>query len=153
MELTSKRKRIRSSLSESNEDVCSDSTSNEKTSSHVMDADVSVEGHSDTQISNVADSVSTSLDQNSSNLYRQLGQEDFLTLRRRPVTSKWVAAGVTFPADLSKKNQLKVKRLHGLHPYLMEAVEKNISHWFPVQTAVLPLLIRNTNVPSLLPPR
>ena len=69
------------------------------------------------------------------------------------VTSKWIAAGATFPADLSSENLTKLKKVVGLHPLLMESAKRNIKRWFPVQNAVLPSLLKDTNFPPVLPPR
>lgn len=88
-----------------------------------------------------------------SNLYKVIGQKTFTDLKKISVTSKWIAAGLTFSADLTKEHLSKLKTVQGLHPRLMESVKKNVRRWFPVQNAVLPHLIHESNFPPMLPPR
>ncbi|KHN76196.1 Putative ATP-dependent RNA helicase [Toxocara canis] len=85
--------------------------------------------------------------------YKILGQESFVKAKKITVTSKWIASGTTFPADLSRENLVELDAIAGLHPRLLDSVKNNIERWFPVQNSVLPHLIAESIRPSFLPPR
>ena len=71
----------------------------------------------------------------------------------RSVPSSWVQGAVCFPAGISKKRKLaSLQSIPGLDETLAAAVLKHTDVWFPVQKAVLPILLRASRS-HVLPPR
>ncbi|TKR88526.1 hypothetical protein L596_012754 [Steinernema carpocapsae] len=85
--------------------------------------------------------------------YKILGQESFVPTKKIKVTSQWIYAATLFAPELAESNLAQIKAITGLHEDLLNVVRQHIPSWFPVQTAVLPTLLRETYRIPVLPPR
>ncbi|KAK0416154.1 hypothetical protein QR680_012319 [Steinernema hermaphroditum] len=85
--------------------------------------------------------------------YTVLGQQSFVDTKKIKVTSGWIANATLFAPDLDAGNLAELQVVSGLHEDLLDAVRKHIPTWFPVQTAVLPTLLAETNRIPVMPPR
>uniref|UniRef100_A0A915PMZ0 ATP-dependent RNA helicase n=1 Tax=Setaria digitata TaxID=48799 RepID=A0A915PMZ0_9BILA len=112
-----------------------DGNDNEKPGTSVSDDEASGDGGSQEQV------------------YKVLGHNTFVDLKKIHVVPAWVSRGEVFPSKLDNGSCGRLDLVEGLHPLLAYRVKDHLKQWYPVQRAVLPHLIAATNLSSIFPPR
>ncbi|KAI6242597.1 putative ATP-dependent RNA helicase [Aphelenchoides fujianensis] len=82
--------------------------------------------------------------------FKVLGVQEFVEKKDLSSIPDWAAKPTTFSAKIASRSGAGIAAFDGLDARLFDALKAEISVWFPVQTAVLPMLLAP---PSLLPPR
>ncbi|VDN01418.1 unnamed protein product [Thelazia callipaeda] len=87
------------------------------------------------------------------NMYKVLGHDIFLDVKKVHVVPKWISGGETFASELRSEGCADLNVIKSLHPLLLDRIKEHLKQWYPVQHATLPYLVAATNACSILPPR
>ncbi|KAI6172225.1 DNA RNA helicase domain containing protein [Aphelenchoides besseyi] len=90
------------------------------------------------------------VDEEETRSFKVLGVQEFVEKKNLLSIPEWAAKPITFSAKIDSRTGDGISVFKGLDQGLFESLSKELSVWFPVQLAVLPLLL---NPPTLLPPR
>uniref|UniRef100_A0A0R3RGS3 ATP-dependent RNA helicase n=1 Tax=Elaeophora elaphi TaxID=1147741 RepID=A0A0R3RGS3_9BILA len=101
----------------------------------------------------VSDDEMGGAEEQDGHVYKVLGHDTFVDLKKIHVVPTWVKQGKTFASELDEESCVELDFIKGLHPLLAHRVKEHLKQWYPVQQAVLPHLIAATNVCSIFPPR
>jgi hypothetical protein len=67
----------------------------------------------------------------------------------RPSNPSWASNAITFPTDMAEDKLPVLDVIGGLEPEFLNRLQTFTKVWFPVQKAVVPVLLKDT----FLPPR
>ncbi|KAI6197135.1 hypothetical protein M3Y94_01188800 [Aphelenchoides besseyi] len=90
------------------------------------------------------------VDEERTSSFKVLGVQEFVEKKNLLSIPEWAAKPTTFSAKIDSRTGDGISVFKGLDQGLFESLSKELSVWFPVQLAVLPMLL---NPPTLLPPR